>query len=270
MLKRPHYIAFSLVLFLALLVLNLPGRTATQVERALGSLFLPLFGLAASVDALTEHTANSLIPRNVLLDQLRTLRQENDQLRIQALQSAEIWRENERLRQAANWQQQSPWKLRPARVVLRDPANWWRTVQIDAGRRDGVVLDMPVLTPEGLVGRVTEVGYRTARVALVGDPECRVSATVEDGALRDYGVILSASSGALVGSVVDFTYVNQPKALKAGRRVLTSGLSGAFPPGILIGHIVDTNRAGFGLYAEARVKLGADLDRLEEVWVILQ
>ena len=69
--------------------------------------------------------------------------------------------------------------------------------------------------------------------------------------------------------MVDLTYVNQPRVMKAGQRVLTSGLSGAFPKGILIGHIVDTNSVGFGLYTEARVKLGASLDRLEEVWVVL-
>src|ERR1051326_889757 len=269
MLKRPHYIALSLVLLFVLVLLNLPGQSATQCKLALSGLFLPLFGLATSFHALAEQAANSLTPRPVLLAQIEQLRRENNQCRVREMQVAEVWRENERLRQALAWQKQSPFKLRLARVVLRDPANWWRSIQIDVGRRDGIVADLPVMTGEGLVGRIREVGHSTSSVALVGDSYCRVSAVVEDGNTRDYGIISSGSSGILDASIVDLSYVNQPKAMKAGQRVLTSGLSGGFPSGILIGHIVDTNSVGYGLYTEARVKLGANLESLEEVWVVL-
>jgi rod shape-determining protein MreC len=170
-----------------------------------------------------------------------------------------------------NLQQQLPWKVQYARVVLRDPANWWRTVQIDAGTRQGVSVNVPVLTLDGqLVGKVIEVGSGTARVALVGDENCGVSAVVEQGAAHDYGVISSGSGAVLDSSMVEMTYVNRPTASKPGQRVRTSGLGEVFPPGILIGQIVDTNSVGFGLYSEARVKLGANLDSLEDVWVLLR
>jgi rod shape-determining protein MreC len=270
MLKRPHYIALSLVVFLVLAVLNLPSRTATQFKLALSSLFLPLFGLASSVHSLSEQAGNSLTPRRVLLTELERLRRENSQCRVRQTQVAEVFRDNDRLRRALRLQQQIPFKLQFARVVLRDPANWWRTVQIDVGQRDGIVTDLPVLTLDGqLAGRVTQVGSRASRVALVGDPFCRVSAVVEDGKARDYGVIYSGLGGVLDGSLVDLTYVNRPTASKPGQPVLTSGLGEFFPKGIPIGHIVDTNSVGLGLYMEARVKLGANLDSLEEVWVVL-
>ncbi len=270
MLKRPHYIALGVVLFLVLSVLNLPNRTATQFKLALSSLFLPLFGLAGSIHALSEQAGNSLAPRRALLNELQQLRRENSQFRARQAQVAEIFRENERLREALRLKQQIPWKLQFARVVLRDPANWWRTVQIDAGQQDGVVADLPVLALDGtLVGRISQAGARTSRVSLLGDPDCRVSAVVEDGHTRDFGIIAAGAGSVLDGSLVDLTYVNHPTVCKPGQRVLTSGLGGVFPAGILIGHIVDTNSVGFGLYLEARVKLGADLDRLEEVWVLL-
>ena len=269
MLKRPHYVALSVVLFVVLVILNLPSQTASQLKLALGGVFLPLFGLANSVHALADHAGNALTPRRALINQIEQLRRDNQQFRIREAQTADVWRENERLRQALNWQRQAPWKLRLARVVVRDPANWWRSVQIDLGQKDGIVTDLPVITPEGLVGRIDEVGSRHSRVALVGDPDCHVSAVVKDGNARDYGVIASGSSGILDSSLVDLTYVNRPTALRPGQPVLTSGLGGVFPPGIIIGHIVDTNNVGFGLYAEARVKLGASLDNLEEVWVLL-
>src|ERR1041385_1462251 len=149
MLKRPHYIALSLVVFLVLVIVNLPSQTATQFKLALGSLFLPLFGLAGSVHNLTEQGGNALTPRRALLSELERLRRENNQFRAREAQVAEVWRENERLRQALHLQKQVPYKVQFARVVLRDPANWWRTVQIDVGQRDGVVTDLPVLTMDG-------------------------------------------------------------------------------------------------------------------------
>jgi rod shape-determining protein MreC len=270
MLKRPHYIAFGAVIFLALGVLNLPSQTANHAKLALGSLFLPLFGLAGSVHSLAEETGNSLAPRRALVAELERLRRENSQFRARQGQVLEVFHENDRLRRALHLQPQIPFKLQFARVVLRDPANWWRTVQIDVGQRDGIVTELPVLTMDGLlVGRITQAGLRTSRVALVGDSGCRVSAVVQEGNARDYGVIASGNATVLDGSLVDLTYVNRPTASKPGQGVLTSGLGGVFPPGILIGHIVDTNSVGFGLYMEARVKLGANLDSLEEVWVIL-
>ena len=105
-----------------------------------------------------------------------TLRRENQQLRIQAMQAEETARENDRLRQLLGWQRQAPWKLKLARVVLREPANWWRTVQIDLGSRDGMRVNLPVLTAEGLVGRISSVSLTRSQVVLLGDPDCKVAA----------------------------------------------------------------------------------------------
>jgi rod shape-determining protein MreC len=269
MLKRPHYIALTLVLFLVLVALNLPSHTATQVKLALGGFFMPLFGLASSAHSLADQAGHALVPRRALVNQIEQLRRENHQFRVRETQVAELWGENDRLREALRLQKQIPWKVQFARIAFRDPANWWRSVRIDVGRRDGVVADLPVLTMDGLlVGRVLEVGNRSSRVALVGDPDCGVSAMVEEGQARDYGVIASGAS-ILDGSLVELTYVNRPTASKPGQRVLTSGLGGVFPSGILIGHIVDTTVVGHGLYTEARVKLGANLDTLEDVWVVI-
>jgi rod shape-determining protein MreC len=83
---------------------------------------------------------------------------------------------------------------------MRDPANWWRTVQIDLGSRDGVTDNLPVLTADGLVGRVSSVGLTRSQVVLIGDPNCRVSALVENPA-HDTGVI--SASGPLDNTLVE-------------------------------------------------------------------
>ena len=127
MLRRPHYITLGLVVLLTLLVLNLPDQTTARLKLGIGSIFLPLFGLANTAQQSAEQATARLLPRSVLLEQNRRLTRENEQLRLQAMQAAEIDRENVRLRQMVGWQRQQPWKLKLANVVLRDPANWWRT-----------------------------------------------------------------------------------------------------------------------------------------------
>lgn len=264
--KRPHYLALSAVLVIALAVLNLPERRARQLKLLWGSAFMPLFGLAGSAQDLAGSVRNAVLPRSLLARQLQALQKENDQLKLQLIQQDALRLENQRLRQAVGWQAQAPWRLRMARIVSHDPANWWRSALIDLGQRDGIQVDQPVLTSDGLVGRVTEVAYTRSRVLLVGDPNCRLSGQLER--TRDKG-ILSPDEGSFDRQVVNLTYVPTGANLQPGSLVITSGDGGVFPKGIPVGRVVDVQTNDYGLYLEARVRLAADLNHLEEVWVLL-
>src|SRR5438093_6687207 len=223
MLKRQYSIATGLVLLIVLVVLNLPEQPAARIKLALGGLFLPLFGMAGSVQHLTQEVGNSLVPRSTLLKQLDQLRRENEELRQQLMQTQDAWRENAQLRQAIGWQRRVPWALKPARVVGQDPANWWRALLIDVGSRDGIRPNMSVLTAEGLVGRIDKVGPDRSSVVLVGDPNCRFSAQVQDA--RDKSVvakgIISPSDSTLDRSLVDLKFVPGASVLKPGQTGVT-------------------------------------------------
>jgi len=132
-----------------------------------------------------------------------------------------------------------------------------------------------VRTPDGLVGRVNQVSLSTSQVVLIGDPNCRVSALVEETSERStrkttagFGVIESGSSSILDPTIVDLTYVDRNSPVKPGQRVVTSGEGLIFPRGIPVGQIADVSSVGYGLYQEARVKLSADIRNLEHVWVM--
>jgi rod shape-determining protein MreC len=265
MFKQKNYFALGAVVFVAVLILSLPASATARLKFAISSWFLPLFGLADTAQRLPADLADTVLPRRELLQQIAKLRTENQQLKEQQIQTAAVARENDQLRTALGWQKQSPWKLKLANVVTRDPANWWRTVQIDLGTRDGVRENLPVVTANGLVGRVSSVKQTTAQVVLIGDPNCRVSALVENTA-HDTGVLLA--SGPLDTSLVQLTYLASSANLKSGQSVITSGLGGIFPKGIPIGQIVDARSVEFGLYTEARVKLNANLGSLEQVSVL--
>jgi rod shape-determining protein MreC len=265
MFKQKNYFALGAVVFVAVLILSLPTRATDRIKLALGSWFLPLFGLAGAAQQLPADLADSTLPRRELLQQIDKLRRENQQLKSQAVQSIAIARENDQLRGLLGWQRQAPWRLKLANVVMRDPANWWRTVQIDLGSRDGLRVDLPVITASGLVGRVSSVSLMRSQIVLIGDPNCRVSATVENAA-HDMGVIIA--SGPIDTSLVELTYLASSANLKPGQSVVTSGLGGVFPKGIPIGQVVDSRSVEYGLYTEARVKLSANLGSLEQVWVL--
>jgi rod shape-determining protein MreC len=265
MFKQKNYLALGAVVFVAVVLLSLPTRATSRLKLAVGSWFLPLFGLAGAAQQLPADLADSVLPRRELLQQVDKLRRENQQLRSQSVQSTAIARENDQLRALFGWQRQSPWKLKLASVVMRDPANWWRTVQIDLGSRDGLRENLPVISDAGLVGRVSSVSLTRSQIVLLGDPNCHVSALVENAA-RDMGVLIAG--GTLDTSLVELTYLASSANLKPGQSVITSGLGGVFPKGIPIGQIVDSRSVEYGLYTDARVKLNANLGSLEQVWVL--
>src|ERR1043166_3253152 len=127
MLKRPHYIALALVIVLTLTILNLPGQTTARLKLGIGSLFLPLFGLTASSQRMVERAGDSLVPRGELLRQNESLRQENQKLRLQLDEAEKTGQENEKLRRLLfmrdDLTRRGHLKLKPARVVLGEPAN---------------------------------------------------------------------------------------------------------------------------------------------------
>jgi rod shape-determining protein MreC len=265
MIRRPHYIAVGLVVLLTLVIFNLPSQTTARLKLAIGGLFLPLFGLASSAHQAVGAAGDAVLPRRELVKLTESLRRENQQLQLQVLQAQQIASENDRLRQLLGWQHQTSWKLKLAKVVLREPANWWRSIQIDLGSRDGLRVNLPVVTTDGLVGRVSSVGLTRSQVVLLGDPNCKVSARVENEA-RDTGVI--GAAGPLDTELVVLGYLSRNVNLKPAQGVATSGEGGIFPKGIPIGKIVDAQAVDYGSRFEARVRLAANLSALEEVWVM--
>lgn len=267
MFKKTRYAALAIVVVAALVLMNLPAGASARLRLALSSQFLPLFGLARISGDAAGFGADLVLPRRELARQNELLRQENAQLRLLAAQATNLFAENARLRQLNEWQRQQPWRFRLARVVLRDPANWWRTIQIDLGSQHGIRANMPVLVTEGLVGRVAAVGQFRSQVVLVGDPACRVAALVRNRA-GDTGVLGPGSP--LERDLLTLGYLSREASIQPGDEVVTSGLGGVFPRGIPIGAVVDTAPADHGLHTEARVRLAAPLGALDEVWVLLE
>jgi len=269
MLNRPHYIALGVVVLLTIVLLKLPTRAKANLKLAIRGLFLPAYALAGSSEDLAVRASYGLLSRGELIRQLQDQQKTNQLWRIYHRQAEEWKRENDRLRDLLSLQRQYQWKLKPARVVGRDPANWGKSIMLDRGSRDGVLLNSPVLAGDGLVGRVSEVGLTQSRVVLVGDPDCRVSVLVGDEKNREHGMIAPVSSSPLDNALVDLTYLSRNSKLAAGQPVVTSGIGGYFPKGIVVGQIAAFWDVGQGLYKDAQVRLAVNMNRLEEVFVMM-
>ena len=220
MLKKSHYIILFVVVLLVLVLLKLPGGTVGKLKLAISGLFLPLFGLSNSTHEWLGQAKEGLIPRSELLRQLDESRRENQDLKLRLAQDAQLENENARLRGQLGWFKQTRWRVKPARVIARDPANWWRSVEIDAGSRDGLSNNLAVLTSDGLVGRVQSVGEARSQVVLLGDPNLQVAAKVVNpwSANSETGILAVNTSAPQEQGMIDLKLLSGGKRSGAGTR----------------------------------------------------
>jgi rod shape-determining protein MreC len=148
-----------------------------------------------------------------------------------------------------------------ADVIGRDPTNWYQSVLINRGQRDGVKVDMGVAVQGGVVGRVIKVMPKTAVVLLISDRNNVVPGVIQRG--RDEGLIEGAG-----GKQLRMKYVSTLALVQVGDLVITSGLAGSFPKDMRIGTVVAIERMPDAISEQLVLTPAANLDRLEEVLVL--
>ncbi len=148
-----------------------------------------------------------------------------------------------------------------ARVVAYDPSQWSRCVIIDAGKDEGVALGMPVLSGEGIVGRVVETYPHYSKVMLIVDRNSGADAMVQRTRVR--GILQGKG-----GNRCSLDYVPKNADVEVGDLVLASGLGGIYPPGQSFGRVTHVDKKTHGPFQEIMVTPGGDLSALEEVLIV--
>lgn len=146
-------------------------------------------------------------------------------------------------------------------IAVEPPNTAIRTIAINRGARDGISTGMPVVTGQGLVGRVMAVSANAARVLLVNDQRSAVSARLQTS--RVEGSVIGLPGGGL-----RMTFIPLDSTVQEGDLVITSGLGGNFPADIVIGQVTNVRDLEFELYQEAEVRSLINFDTLEFVLVI--
>jgi rod shape-determining protein MreC len=192
---------------------------------------------------------------------------ENERLRdrIAVLESemvrlAELEESNRRLVDLLAFRNRLDGAVHAARVIGRDPLPWFRTLTIDRGERDGVRRGLAVISPHGVIGQVADVSRTAARVLLLTDHNSGIDAIVQRSRAR--GIVQGAREQGCT-----MNYLKRDDDVRTGDRVVTSGLDGIFPKGILIGEVVEVAPKHRGLLQAAVIRPSAPLDRIEEVLI---
>jgi rod shape-determining protein MreC len=132
---------------------------------------------------------------------------------------------------------------------------------LNKGTNDGITRNMPVVTDQGLVGLVTETTANASKVLLITDAASAVNVRLQDS--RAEGVMIGQESGEL-----RLLYITLDVEMKSGDRIVTSGLGGTFPAGIVVGSVASVRKRTNDVAQEADVKSAVDFNRLETVLII--
>lgn len=153
-----------------------------------------------------------------------------------------------------------------ARVIARDASVWFNTITINCGSSSGVALNMPVVTPGGIVGRVVAVSPVTAQVMLITDEKAAAGGIV--GQLGASGA-LGSVRGLGNSGLVEMRYVSGLQRVQPGEYVLTTGQDGIYPAGLNIGEVIEVKNGTPTQPHQIYIRPSARLDQLTEVAVLL-
>ncbi len=195
-------------------------------------------------------------------EEVAELRDQNAQLRRRNAELEEAALENERLRKLVGFVEARDLDAKGAHVIGMPSSSWDGVVVLDVGAEDGIRTGMPVLAEEGLVGQVVEVAPGSSRVRLLTDQRSGAAAYIQR--TRGTGVVRGSVHGAL-----GLEFVEREAVPKVGDVVLTSGLGGVYPRGLVIGSVSSVDLRPNDLFPRVVVESRVRFSTLEEVLVLM-
>ena len=262
---------FNLIVLAAVLVVQLIGL-AVQVKRPAdggGTRLIRVWAISI-VTPITRsiiHTEDWFSSGWHNYVWLRGVRKENEdlkdqiaQMRMQQIRLVEDANQAHRLQLLLGFKEQYISKTVPAQVISTTGSEFSRAIYIDKGTKDGIATDMPVVTPDGIVGKVLRAFSNTSLVLLINDPTSGAGVILESSRLQ--GILKGSPNGTTV-----MHNVMTDEKVSPGERIVTSGGDRIFPKGLPVGTVASVG-PGPDLFLNIRVRPAATLNQLEEVLVI--
>jgi rod shape-determining protein MreC len=190
-----------------------------------------------------------------LREEIKWFRQENQRY-------LEAYLQYQRLQRLLNFREQTPLDVVAAEVVGRNSNSWTEIIYINRGTRDKVAKGLPVVTHEGLVGQVIHAAPTLSQVMLLTDFRSGVDALVQR--TRASGVVSGRGR-----NVAELKFFPVGADLHAGDRLISSGMGGVFPKGLIIGEVKDIHRNG-RQRQQVEIQPSVDFSHLEEVLVLVK
>lgn len=284
--KKYFLIAVCVLVVIAIALLLIKGKGASdrsptprdefslaQVPEMIADFYRPFFQSVTKTKSEFQHVGESLKTLDVVTMENKKLSEEITLLRIENERFQEMVKENDRLRDMLSFVRNSPFKLVASRIIARDASIWWQGLMLDKGFGDvqELEMNMPVITPDGLVGKITTVSKYSSSMLMLIDENCKVAAVIRDNG--EHGIVMGTRESTELNPILRMTYLSRNANLKPGMEVITSGLGGVFPQGIRIGTIAEvrdvTTSGTLGLYKEAIIQPSVNLANLEFVFILV-
>jgi len=261
---RVRRVLLALLILIIFTIFLLPRQT----QKLLGNLGHPITQLVdvplegfAAMDRGIRGFWNHYIALQGVYEQNLALKEDIEQLKEQMTHIREQVIISEQLTKLLAFQEAGPIQTVAAMVIGRNATNWYRTLILDKGGRQGIKPNMGVITHAGVVGRVVKIHPSTAVVLLLSDPNVAVPAMIQRG--RDEGIVQGTAQG-----YIKMKYLPPLSPVQIGDNVVTSGLTGAFPRGLQIGQIARLQKADADLFQSAQIQPTVDFHKLEGVLII--
>ncbi len=259
-------LAVAVLLTLFAMALHDPLRFPV-VNRVVTAVITPFAAASNAVGGWVNDTGDAMTTVKTLQQENETLQNEISELRYANLAMAEIYAENQRLREMLNYKNSHPeQRLAVAKVLGRAPGDLRDSLYIDKGTDDGVQQDMAVVTPQGLVGLVDEAYPSSAKVTLVTSTRCNVGARILRANSRAVGIVTGRGSDNVP---LLMEHLQREADVLPGDVVVTSGYSQNHPAGIVIGTVKNSSLDAAGLLRNATVEPAAVKNGMEEVFVVI-
>ena len=193
-----------------------------------------------------------------LEDENRRLRKQNADLTEQLNRYREGSLEAMRLQKLLELREGFPQRAVAARVIDHNRSSLFKTLLINKGTADGLRVGLAVLSDQGVVGRIIEISWHASRVLLLIDGNSNIDGLIQRS--RAQGILQGAGSAGC-----SLKYISRAEEVLAGDVVISSGLSGVFPKGLLLGVVTGASRKEGGLFQKIDVAPAVDFEKLEEV-----
>lgn len=239
---------------------SVPTRWGSSVRLTVTEWLKPSFEAAHSVRRGFGAVFSGALEWMTVFEENRVLRSRLKTLLAHEQTHQQLSMENARLRGLLEFRERSGWRMIPAEVIGRDIEPWARGLLLDKGSRQGIREGMAVITPTGLVGRISDVGTSSSRVLLLNDPHFRVTAVLLESRLS--GLIAGG------GGECSLTYLPLDAQPKEGETVLTAGGKSFCPDGIPVGVVRKVWADRSQLFKTAMLQPAVNPNAVEEVLVV--
>jgi rod shape-determining protein MreC len=237
------------------------AATPTQFEALTLRLLGPLARVVSAVPQNVTDVGEGLRTRRTLQDDNLRLRRQVEELQLRLLHLNDISGELSRLGEAVRYSTPAGGEIRAVDIVYADHASWLRTLLLFTGGKPART-DQPVLSVDGLVGRVMMVAGPYAKVQLITDRAASVGAMIVR--TRRQGVVRGGGRG---GGTLELDYVPLQADVRPGDQVVTAGIDGLYPRGIPLGTIAEVEGGG-QLFHRITVAPAVDFGRLDQVYLL--